>query len=97
MSPDQQRLERPLTRNVRPDRAPTDLAAYEANGGYRALRKVMGNMSPGECLQIIKDSNLRGRGRAGFPTGTNTESEMPTRWSRAPSRTACCWSAIRTS
>jgi len=69
MSPDRSGLERPLTRNVRPDREPTDLAAYEANGGYRALRKVMGNMSPGDCLQVIKDSNLRGRGGAGFPTG----------------------------
>jgi NADH-quinone oxidoreductase subunit F len=54
---------------VRPDREPTSLAAYEANGGYRALRKVMGNMSPGDCLQVIKDSKLRGRGGAGFPTG----------------------------
>ena len=60
---------RPLTRNVRADRSPTDFAAYEANGGYRALNATVGRRSPAECLQVIKDSNLRGRGGAGFPTG----------------------------
>jgi NADH-quinone oxidoreductase subunit F len=62
-------LSNPLTRNVRPDRSPTDLGAYEANGGYAGLRSCIGRRSPEECLQIIKDSNLRGRGGAGFPTG----------------------------
>ncbi len=62
-------LDLPLTRNVRPDRFPTDLAAYEANGGYRGLRAAVGKLSPAQCLQVIKDSNLRGRGGAGFPTG----------------------------
>ena len=62
-------LSNPLTRNVRADRSPTDLAAYEANGGYAGLRSCVGGRSPEECLQIIKDSNLRGRGGAGFPTG----------------------------
>ncbi len=61
-------FERPLTRNVRPDRRPTDLAAYEANGGYRGLRAAL-DMAPADCLQVITDSNLRGRGGAGFPTG----------------------------
>ncbi len=61
--------QRPLTRNVRPDRTPTDLAAYEANGGYRALRDTVGRRSPADCLEILKASGLRGRGGAGFPTG----------------------------
>ncbi len=62
-------LDRPLTRNIRPDRTPTGMAAYEANGGYNALHDAMGKLSPQDCLKIIQDSNLRGRGGAGFPTG----------------------------
>jgi NADH-quinone oxidoreductase subunit F len=61
--------ELPLTRNVRPDLSPTDLAAYEANGGYQGLRRAMAELSPADCLQVVKDSKLRGRGGAGFPTG----------------------------
>ncbi|MFT5484895.1 MAG: NADH-quinone oxidoreductase subunit F [Halieaceae bacterium] len=60
---------RPLTKNVRADKVVTDMAAYEANGGYQGLRKAMNELSPADCLQVIKDSNLRGRGGAGFPTG----------------------------
>ncbi len=61
--------DRPLTRNIGPDRTPTDLAAYELNGGYRGLRKAITAMSPADCLEMVKESNLRGRGGAGFPTG----------------------------
>lgn len=42
---------------------------YEANGGYKALRKVVKKMKPDEVIEEVKKSNLRGRGGACFPTG----------------------------
>ena len=42
---------------------------YLAVGGYQALRKVLFTMEPSEVIQVISDSNLRGRGGGGFPTG----------------------------
>jgi NADH-quinone oxidoreductase subunit F len=45
------------------------LAAYRAAGGYKALAKVLAEMTPLALIEMIKSSNLRGRGGAGFPTG----------------------------
>jgi NADH-quinone oxidoreductase subunit F len=42
---------------------------YEKGGGYGALRKALQNMAPGDVVQTVLDSHLRGRGGAGFPTG----------------------------
>jgi NADH-quinone oxidoreductase subunit F len=42
---------------------------YEANGGYRAVRKALGELQPGAITELVKESKLRGRGGAGFPTG----------------------------
>jgi NADH-quinone oxidoreductase subunit F len=61
--------EQPLTGRMREDREPVSLKEYEAGGGYQAVRKVLGRMSPGEVIEEVKKSNLRGRGGAGFPTG----------------------------
>ncbi len=46
------------------------LAVYEADGGYQALRKVLAGMPPAAVIETVKESGLRGRGGAGFPTGT---------------------------
>lgn len=74
-------MEKVLTRNIGVDHKPTDLKAYEANGGYQGLRKAMSSMSPQDCQSVISDSNLRGRGGAGFPTGM--------KWSFVPADDKC--------
>ena len=44
------------------------LDAYTAAGGYQAVGKAL-KMTPAEVTDLVKDSGLRGRGGAGFPTG----------------------------
>jgi NADH-quinone oxidoreductase subunit F len=69
-------METPLTAKIRPDGEMIDLAAYERAGGYGAARKAM-QMAPADIVEVVKKSNLRGRGGAGFPTGQ--------KWSFVPS------------
>jgi NADH-quinone oxidoreductase subunit F len=48
---------------------PTSIDDYIAIGGYRALAKALGGMTPAEVLAEVDRSGLRGRGGGGFPTG----------------------------
>jgi NADH-quinone oxidoreductase subunit F len=45
-----------------------DIGAYEAAGGYAQLAAAL-RMEPGDIVQTVDGSGLRGRGGAGFPTG----------------------------
>ncbi len=42
---------------------------YIASGGYFATKKALTELKPDEIIEILKESGLRGRGGAGFPTG----------------------------
>lgn len=73
-------MEKILTKNIdKPDSQ--DIEVYLANGGYKALEKVL-SMNPEEVINEVTKSRLVGRGGAAFPTGfkwvfTRKESDEP--------------------
>jgi NADH-quinone oxidoreductase subunit F len=78
--------EKVLLRNVDDPRA-KDIERYAEIGGYEGIRKVLREYTPAEVIEITRESGLRGRGGAGFPTGM--------KWSFVPQDTGkpvylCC-------
>ncbi len=57
-----------LFKNRRPGET-VFLAGYKATGGYQGLEQALKKMTPEEVRNLVKESGLRGRGGAGFPTG----------------------------
>jgi len=69
-------MEKPLTKHINPLSIPLNLKEYQKVGGYSGVQKALKTLTPAEVTNLIKSSNLLGRGGAGFPTGT--------KWSLVP-------------
>ncbi|WP_184619011.1 NADH-quinone oxidoreductase subunit NuoF [Thermosipho japonicus] len=52
---------------------PLNIDEYIARDGYFALHKALKEMTPEQVIEVVKESGLRGRGGAGFPTGLKWE------------------------
>ena len=88
---------------------PERIEDYIATGGYDALKKALFEMTPEQVIDEMKRSGLRGRGGAGFSTGTKWELCRQAKGDqkymicnadegrpRALSWTAASWKATRT-
>ena len=47
---------------------PTSISEYQARDGYKAIKKILADMTPEQVIEEVKVSSIRGRGGAGFPT-----------------------------
>ena len=46
-----------------------EFGVYKKNGGFVGFEKALRRLKPNEVVEAVKNSGLRGRGGAGFPTG----------------------------
>jgi NADH:ubiquinone oxidoreductase subunit F (NADH-binding)/(2Fe-2S) ferredoxin len=64
--------------------SPNDIYQYIANGGYYGINKAITTMQPSDIIDEVKNSGLRGRGGAAFPTGVKWSflvgSKSPTKY-----------------
>lgn len=58
-----------MTKYIKPSVTPLNFKEYERIGGYQGVQKALKGMAPEEVTNLVKSSNLLGRGGAGFPTG----------------------------
>lgn len=56
------------------------LEVYRKHGGFEPFRRAVTGMNPAEVTEIVKESGLRGRGGAGFPTGLKWSFIDPDNW-----------------
>jgi len=66
---------------------PEDITEYIAKDGYVALHKAFTQMTPEQVIAEVKESGLRGRGGAGFPTGEKWEEAR--KYNRFPKYVIC--------
>ena len=89
-------MERPLTEHIIPGNPPVSLNEYNSTGGYHILEKLFRESSPAEIITVVKQSNLMGRGGAGFPNASAKAGRRRTRRCSASSRglsdAQCAWS-----
>lgn len=64
-----------VLKNIKNGAKPT-IKSYLENGGYQALSKALA-LSPEALIRELEESNLRGRGGAGFPVGKKMASCRP--------------------
>jgi NADH-quinone oxidoreductase subunit F len=63
----------PLATEFRGVINPLDIEEYKSRKGFTALQKCLSELTPGQVVQEVLDSGVRGRGGAGFPSGKKWE------------------------